>query len=215
MGYKEGIVKYAADREFPDKYNPGRYKQSLTMTMSDGTEEQLWFTSGRIPHSKLKRGEKAGILYEQRPDGKTIRKLVTNEGNSPGEQAAQNARQPKQDYSKGKPRLSDQEKKQWVADTVAAYGEVFVAVENYFRQELGYKLSEESVRTIATSICIQFDRKYPNENLKLTEVEMEQSSPTQNFQTASEQVAAQPIPESVKQNAAADYQDDFDFDGEF
>jgi hypothetical protein len=68
------------------------------------------------------------------------------------------------------------------------------------------------VRTIATSIAINFDKKYPNENLNLVSVKpdvddggnggTERLSSTQKFETASEQVAHQET-------------EDFDFDGEF
>lgn len=166
MQIKYGVVKYPANKEFPNKFKPGEYQQSLTLTMDDGTEERLWFSTGRVPHATLKKGEKAGILYETNQQGKPIRKLVVDETSRP---KGTPPTQPAQNYVKTA--MTVEQKREWVANTVAAYGEIFVAVEEYFRTQLGYSLSEESIRTIATSIAINFDRRFPNESLKLAEVE--------------------------------------------
>jgi len=193
MQVKYGIVKFAADREFPNQFRPGEFQQSLTLTMDDGTEERLWFKTGRVPHATLKKGDRAGVLYETNQQGKQIRKLVVDETIKP---KGTPPMQPSQNYIKTA--MTVEQKREWIMNTVAAYGEIFVAVENYFRTQLGYKLSEESIRTIATSIAINFDKKFPNESLKLTEVEEVKEK---RFETASEQVAHQPVDE------------DFDFEG--
>lgn len=204
MNIKYGIVKYPADKEFPNKFRPGEMQQSLTLTMDDGTEERLWFSTGRVPHSRLRKGQRAGVMYEtNQKTGRQIRKLVTEEGSRP---KGTPPTQPNSNYVV-RTAMTTEQKREWVMTTIAAYGEIFMAVKDYFKKELGCPLSEESVRTIATSIAINFDKKFPNETLKLADVE---AVPQKQKQ---EQVSHQDQVDDATFRQDDDYEagDDFDF----
>lgn len=159
MTIKSGTVKFAAGREFPNKFKPGEMQQNIVLTMEDGTEEKLYFKSGRVPHSTLKRGDSANILYEQM-NGRTIRKLYAdtssnnNISNVPSSQPVQT-----NPVAQSAPKaVSSNSASEQVDLMLDAYVEIFDRVTKKF-DEAGYPdLSLEDVRTISTSIMINLDR---------------------------------------------------------
>lgn len=157
MTLKQGQVKYAAGKEFPNRFKPGEMQQNIVVTMEDGTEERIYFTSGRTPHATLKKGDTVNILYEQM-NGRTIRKLYANDNpssNSGSNGSSYQPAAPARQQSPAKPKLSTRDK---IAMLANAHVVCIQEVESRL-QEAGYPDVEfEDIRTIATSIIINLDR---------------------------------------------------------
>ena len=136
---KSGTVKYPAGKTFPDKYNEGAYKQNLVLTMSDGSEETLWFTQGRTPHSTLPKGAAVQLLYEPREDGKVIRKLVTNSTPAAQDQST----------------VLSAEQKRAIAEYIQQLGDVLVYCWDTALAKFQQKVqTEESLRHLATTLYL-------------------------------------------------------------
>ena len=138
---KSGIVKYPAGRAFPDKYKQGAFKQNLVLTMSDGSEETLWFTQGRTPHSTLPKGAAVQLLYEPKEDGKVIRKLVTHSNSTPTAQTQST--------------VLSAEQKRAIAEYVQQQGDVLVYCWDTALAKFQQKVqTEESLRQLATTLYL-------------------------------------------------------------
>jgi hypothetical protein len=72
MLIKKGIVKFAAGKEFKSNYS-GEMQQNIAITLEDGTEEKIYFKSGRYPHSQLKKGQPVQVVYEEKKIGGQVR----------------------------------------------------------------------------------------------------------------------------------------------
>lgn len=81
-------VKYAAGKVFDGEWGK---RQNIKVTFQDGTEDNIWFAEGRQPHCSFRVGDEIQILFEQR-DGKTTKRLVTNEDDNPPPPKAQSHR---------------------------------------------------------------------------------------------------------------------------
>lgn len=153
MTLKAGTIKYAAGKEFPNKFKPGEMQQNLVAVMEDGTEEKIYFSAGRVPHSTLRQGDPINILYEEF-NGRTIRKLyssVTNNdrnNNVPTSNTSVN-------HSSSRVSASPVEV---INQQINAYIYTFKQVQDNFNSSGYPDLSVEDIRTIATSIMIKLDR---------------------------------------------------------
>ncbi len=78
MQIKSGVVKFPAGKEFQDLFNPGQTKQNLKIQMDDGTDETIWFRTGRQPHASLQRGQTVQVLFSER-QGMMTRRLLVND----------------------------------------------------------------------------------------------------------------------------------------
>ena len=138
---KSGTVKYPANKAFPDKYNEGAYKQNLVLVMEDNTEETLWFPQGRTPHSTLPKGAAVQLLYEQREDGKVIRKLVTHSTSTPAAQAQST--------------VLSAEQKRAIAEYIQQQGDVLAYCWDTALAKFQQKVqTEESLRQLATTLYL-------------------------------------------------------------
>ncbi len=171
MQIKSGIVKYPAAKEFPDLYRSGQTKQNVVITMNTGEDEKIWFTTGRQPHASLKKGQPVQILFEQR-EGKMTRRLIVDEvknngssqnnttsANSNSRSLSGNTSNPTSQIS-GSKELTVEEKK-----TIASYIQQQSDLLNYCLEVSRAKYSdkvqsEESLRTLATTLFITTQRKF-------------------------------------------------------
>ncbi len=63
MQIKSGTVKYPAGKVFDSQWGE---RQNVLVTLSDGTEEQIWFKAGQQPHTTLQKGQAFQVLYEEK-----------------------------------------------------------------------------------------------------------------------------------------------------
>ena len=171
MQIKSGIVKYPAAKEFPDLYRSGQTKQNVVIHMNTGEDQKIWFSTGRQPHVSLKKGQPVQILFEQR-EGKMTRRLIVDEVNNNGSSqnntsiANSNSRSLYQNTSNptsqisGSKELTVEEKK-----TIASYIQQQSDLLNYCLEVSRAKYSdkvqsEESLRTLATTLFITTQRKF-------------------------------------------------------
>lgn len=147
MSMKNGTVKYAAGKEFPNRFKPGETQQNLVLAMEDGTEEKIYFKTGRMPHAGLKAGDPITIIYEEM-NGKAIRKLYAQSSTTSNVTQTQ----PSVPAYKAKTAAS------LIKENINAYIYTYKEVESSFNLAGYPDLSEEAVRTITTSILIKMDR---------------------------------------------------------
>lgn len=148
MEIKSGQILYPAGKEYPDRFNEGKFRQNLKVKMEDGTEESIWFATGKLPHSQLKKGEPVQIIFEER-EGKPIRHLVVSTGLNNGQKQTQ-----------GTNTLTDEKKRQiasYITEMAKLYNYCYKATEQNVE---GDELTPEDVRTIATSLFISAQRKF-------------------------------------------------------
>ena len=178
-----GTVKYPGNKLFPDKYNPGKFKQCLTIQLQDNTEEKIWYSQGKYPHAHLQKNDPVQILFESR-DGKIQRRLIANpqvnqQANVinqyanqaqplPGQQIQQQQYQPP-----ALPVSSAVDPKAFITDYLNVFNKVYVYVENFVKRD---DWSCDDVRAITTSIMITAQRE--NINLLMLPA-FEQSIPKQ------------------------------------
>lgn len=154
MYIKSGKIKYPADRKFPDKYNEGRFKQNLKVQLDDGSEETLWFASGRQPHASLQTGNPVQILYEQK-QGKTQRRLIvpdqaTESGTIPAQAETQHRFKPEADWQQW-----TNEEKHAIASKVDAHADLLAYCLRQAREKfLPYCESSEDLRALATTLYL-------------------------------------------------------------
>ena len=146
---KTGTVKYPANKAFPDQYNEGRFKQNIVLTMSDNTEETIWFTQGRVPHATLPKGTAVQVLFEER-DGKMTRKLLDNSSSAPTAQPPQ-----------AKTTLLSPAQKREIAEYINQHGDLlsycYDTVVGKFQQKVQ---TEESLRCLATTLYTSAKDKF-------------------------------------------------------
>jgi len=161
---KQGKVKFPAGKEFPNKFKPGTFQQNMVIEMEDGTEEKIYFASGRAPHANLPKGAPCNILYEQM-NGRTIRKLYADDSynNAPPVASANTYATPFTNNTPAKPRMSVEDK---IAMLANAHVKCIQEVEVELRENGYPDVAFEDIRTIATSIMIKLDR----DNDDLTEL---------------------------------------------
>lgn len=148
---KSGTVKYPANKAFPDKYNEGAFKQNLVLQMEDNTEETIWFTQGRIPHSTLPKGAAVQVLFEER-DGKTTRKLIDN-----STAISQNQPQPKPKTNS----LLAPEQKIAIANYINEQGDLLSYCWDTANAKFQNKIhTEESLRYLATTLYSSAKEKF-------------------------------------------------------
>lgn len=189
MKIAKGIVVKPAGKVFETKYGD---KQMMVVQMENGTEEKF-YVKPNSPQTFAQLNEPVSVVYELR-NGKETRRLVLEEGN--------NAQLQKQNYTSSSssypsnshnnsrnsystPKQPTVEPKEWArseAKNVAA-------LMNTVSQELansGFpEMDLEDLRTIAISIYISAQRKFPQgfdltEPEKLSENEEKPSSPQFN-----------------------------------
>lgn len=155
---KTGTVKWPAGKEWDNPYQPGEKQQNIVCTMQDGTEEKLYFRTGRQPHASLQKGAAIQIVYEVGQDGKRKRRLVADTGGGnmapvagdvPVKPVYQAPRA--MDFAPAKPKMSATA---FINERIKIMKEVMLIVEKNMEG-----MSEESIRTIATSILIEGSRK--------------------------------------------------------
>lgn len=156
---KEGTLKYPADRLFDDPWNPGGHQQNIVCSMTDGTEERIYFKAYRQPHADLKPGDRIQIVFETDPQtGKTRRRLVDNrDANSPQQQ--QQNQQHQQQLFQQATSQPKQSADMFIAERLAIYNEVLERVKHC---NFALKLSDSDKSDIATSILIEGTRNRVN-----------------------------------------------------
>ena len=173
MQIKSGIVKYPAAKEFPDLYRSGQTKQNVVITMNTGEDEKIWFSTGRQPHVSLKKGDRVQILFEQR-EGKMTRRLIVDEVNNNGSSqnstssANSNSRSLSHNTSSTNSNfqtLNSKELTPLEKKTIASYIQQQSDLLNYCLEVSRAKYSdkvqsEESLRTLATTLFITTQRKF-------------------------------------------------------
>lgn len=186
---KQGSIKYGAGKVFDNPYQPGQTQQNIVCTMDDGTEEKLYFQTGRQPHASLKPNDRIQIIYETGQDGKRKRRLVAeiNGGSGHFVPAAGNVPvQPVHNYQQPAPtRSAPILANVFISKKLAIMHKVMDIVKQSFPD-----FSEESVRAISTSILIEGDRK---------NIDFEQLLVTQDqiVPTVSEEVVSNPYENPV------------------
>ena len=146
---KNGTVKYAANKAFPDQFKPGAFKQNLVLTMSDGSEETLWFAQGTMPHSTLPKGAAVQVLFEEQ-DGKKTRKLINN--STPGQTQTQ---------AKAYPALLSDTKKKEIANYIQQQTDLLRYCWDISIDKFEGKIqTEETLRHLATTIYSSAKEKF-------------------------------------------------------
>ncbi len=51
---KNGVVKQPPQGPFPDRFKPGEFKQTVLISMADGSEETIWFNRGYMTEEMVK-----------------------------------------------------------------------------------------------------------------------------------------------------------------
>ncbi len=171
MQIKSGIVKYPAAKEFPDLYKPGQTKQNVVIHMNTGQDEKIWFSTGRQPHVSLKKGDRVQIIFEQR-EGKLTRRLIVDNTNNNG--SSQNSTSSANSNPRSLSNNTSNSTSQ-ISGSKELTAEEKRAIANYIQNQsdlLGYCLdvsiakysdkvqSEESLRTLATTLFITTQRKF-------------------------------------------------------
>ena len=147
---KSGTVKYPANKAFPDKYNEGRLKQNLVLQMEDNTEETLWFTQGRTPHTNLPKGANVQVLFEER-DGKMTRKLIENSSSTPSNKP----------QAKSSPALLSDTKKKEIANYIQQQGDLLDFCWKTALVKFEGKIqSEETLKCLATTLYSSAKEKF-------------------------------------------------------
>lgn len=148
---KSGTVKYPANKAFPDQYNQGKFKQNVVLTMSDGSEETLWFSQGRVPHSTLPKGATVQLLFEER-DGKMTRKLIDNSQSTPTTQTSQ---------AKTTTTLLSPERKREIMEYLNQQSDLLAFCWDTALGKFQHKVqSEESLRDLATTLYLSAKDKF-------------------------------------------------------
>ena len=155
---KQGSIKYGAGKVFDNPYQPGQTQQNIVCTMDDGTEEKLYFQTGRQPHSQLKPGDRIQIIYETGQDGKRKRRLVAEVNSSSGNYIPTAGNVPVKPVHNYQQPVSTKPKES-VYDFIDKRIDIMVKVMARVRENINEQLTEESIRTIATSILIEGSRK--------------------------------------------------------
>ena len=154
---KQGSIKYGAGKVFDNPYQPGQTQQNIVCTMDDGTEEKLYFQTGRQPHVSLRPGDRIQIVYETGQDGKRKRRLVAevNSGSNHFVPTAGDVSvKPVYNYRSQQSNSSLISANAFINKKLAIMHKVMDIVKQSFPD-----VSEESVRAISTSILIEGDRK--------------------------------------------------------
>lgn len=151
MQIKTGTVKYPAGKVFNSEWGE---RQNVLLTLSDGSEEQIWFKAGQQPHAALQRGQPVQVLFEER-NGKTQRRLIVNESAPPEPTATPEV------VEAG---MSPERKR-----VIAAYVEEQANLLGYCLKTSREKFasadaplveSEESIRALAVSLYIAAQRRF-------------------------------------------------------
>lgn len=158
---KTGTVKYPANKAFPDQYNEGKFKQNLVLVMEDNTEETLWFTQGRTPHSNLTKGATVQVLFEER-DGKRTRKLIEQHSSStPTSQPQVKTSPATQPQAKASPTLLSDSKKKEIANYVQQQTDLLDFCWKTALDKFDGKIqAEETLRHLTTTLYSSAKEKF-------------------------------------------------------
>ena len=149
MQIKSGVVKFPAGKEFPDKFNPGQTKQNLKIQMDDGTDETIWFRTGRQPHAGLQRGQTVQVLFSERL-GKMTRRLLVND------KPANQQPEPQPQYQGLTP-----DTKRAIANYIQDQAKLMRYCLETARENFSDQIeTEESLRTLATTLFIATQRHF-------------------------------------------------------
>lgn len=155
---KQGSIKYGAGKIFDNPYQPGQTQQNIVCTMDDGSEEKLYFQTGRQPHAQLRPGDRIQIVYETGQDGKRKRRLVAEVNSNSNHfvpAAGDIPVRPVHNYQQPAPAKP----KEPAYDFIDKKINIMVKVMARVRENINEQLTEESIRSIATSIIIEGSRK--------------------------------------------------------
>jgi hypothetical protein len=120
-------------------------QQNIAVTLEDGTEEKIYFKSGRYPHSQLKKGQEVQIVYEDKKIGgqvRTCKSLVADVDKPPS------ANQPTTK------KLTAQSAKDFVKERAAIMGEIMALVSTVLPDA-----TPEDLRAISSGILIEGSRQ--------------------------------------------------------
>ena len=146
---KTGTVKFPPGKTFPNKFKPGQQQQNLVLSMSDGTEEKIYFEAGKLPHCSLTKGQSVQVNYEQNQEGKTFRKLV-----APASPSNTNT------SVNPSPEISNQRKRE-IADYINSQADLLGFCLDTANQRFNGKVqTEESIRALATSLYIATQKQF-------------------------------------------------------
>ena len=149
MIIKSGVVKFPAGKEFSDKFHPGQTKQNLKIQMDDGSDETIWFRTGRQPHASLQRGQTVQVLFEERL-GKMTRRLLVND------KPANQQPEPQPQYQGLTP-----DTKRAIANYVQDQADLLGFCLKMASEKFGNQIeTEESLRTLATTLFIATQRHF-------------------------------------------------------
>lgn len=154
-------VKWPGDREYPDKFTPGATRKCMTIVYEDTNEEEkVYFKTGRQPHESLQKGERIALGKEPYMD-KMVTKIYQLNDQSPSPELPSSV-PVKAVYTP--PTMTElcfpeQEAMDEVERLTTIYFIVMNAVAKEAAKSYG-ELSEESIRTIATSLYIQLNKEF-------------------------------------------------------
>jgi hypothetical protein len=151
MQIKTGTVKYPASRVFNSEWGE---RQNVLLTLSDGSEEQIWFKAGQQPHAALQKGQSVQVLFEEH-NGKTQRRLIVNESAQPEATTSPLVVQP------GMSLEQKQALAAYVEEQAALLGYCLkTSRERFASADAPLVESEESIRALAVSLYIAAQRRF-------------------------------------------------------
>lgn len=159
MQIKSGIVKYAAGKVFDSQWGE---RQNILVALNDGTEEQIWFKAGQTPHATLQKGQAVQVLYEER-NGKTQRRIIVSD--EARETASESNLAPVKSTTTPLEAELTPDQKRAIAAYVREQAELLgfclkISREKFGNADTPLVETEESIRTLATSLYITVQRKF-------------------------------------------------------
>jgi nitrous oxide reductase accessory protein NosL len=148
MNIKSGTVLYPAGKVFDGKWGK---RQSLKIKLADGSEEAIWFSEGRQPHTSLQKGDLVQILFEEK-NGKQQRRLIVQDQGTPSLTLPQ-ARE-----SKGYEPLEPETKRE-----IASYVQEMAKLYHHCLKTVTAEMPElpiEQAKCVSTTLFISSQRKF-------------------------------------------------------
>jgi hypothetical protein len=155
---KSGTVKYPAGKVFDSQWGE---RQNILVALNDGTEEHIWFKAGQTPHATLQKGQAIQVLYEER-NGKTQRRIIVSDETR--ETASEPNIVPVTTTTPLGAELTPDQKRA-IAAYIREQAELLgfclkVSREKFANKNNPLVETEESIRTLATSLYITVQRKF-------------------------------------------------------
>lgn len=163
MKLEYGTITKPGGKEFETDYG---VKRMLIITLDNGKEEKIYFNPTQVPHANFSKGDRAGLVYEQK-NGRQIRRLV-----EVGVESAQPSPQPevtnRHSFLPSRNTVPQVHQKpdanEWVRREAENLAALFLIVDMKFKDQ-GLHLPAEEVRNLAVSINIGLGREYKDQQV--------------------------------------------------